>query len=105
MAKRRGDHARAAEFWQEIVADAHDGVHACEQLAIYFERHAKDLSRAAEFARLALAKLRRNRSTSRGPYAASQFARLEQKLLHRLARLEHRMKFRGDSARPFPLSC
>src|SRR5947209_51017 len=34
MAKRRGEHARAAELWQEIVADSTDGIHACEQLAI-----------------------------------------------------------------------
>src|SRR5882724_2208180 len=54
MAKRRGEHARAAEIWLEIVADLHDGIEACEQLAIYYERHAKDLSRAAEFAQLAL---------------------------------------------------
>jgi uncharacterized protein YprB with RNaseH-like and TPR domain len=105
MAKRRGDHARAAELWQEIVADPHDGVHACEQLAIYFERHAKDVSRATEFARLALAKLRRNRTISRGPYAAAQFARLEQKLVHRLARLGHRIKISGGSTRPLPLPC
>jgi hypothetical protein len=105
MAKRRGEHARAAELWNEIVADPHDGIHACEQLAIYFERHAKDMSRATEFARLALAKLQRNRSTSRDPYAASQLARLEQKLMHRLARLEHRIKIGGDSAKPLPLSC
>src|SRR5713226_4370545 len=31
MAKRRGEHDRAAEIWQEIVAVAHDGIYACEQ--------------------------------------------------------------------------
>jgi hypothetical protein len=106
MAKRRGKHAQAAELWNEIVADPHDGVYACEQLAIYYERHAQDVRRATEFARLALAKLRRNRAiSSRGPYADSQFARLEQKLLNRLARLGHRMKISGRSAKPLPLSC
>src|SRR3989454_268194 len=49
MAKRRGEHTRAAEIWLEIVADGHDGIHACEQLAIYYERHAKDFPRATEF--------------------------------------------------------
>src|SRR5204863_8868657 len=29
MAKRHGEHARAAEIWLEIVADANDGIHAC----------------------------------------------------------------------------
>src|SRR6266567_4587895 len=86
MAKRRGEHARAAELWQEIVADSNDGIHACEQLAIHFERHAKNLAKATEFAELALSKLRRRRASSRDPFLAARFARLEQKTLHRLAR-------------------
>jgi uncharacterized protein YprB with RNaseH-like and TPR domain len=89
MAKRRGEHARATEIWLEIVADLQDGIHACEQLAIYYERHAKDFRRATEFAQLALAKLRRQRSSSRDPHLTARFERLEQKFLHRLARLQH----------------
>ncbi len=100
MAKRRGEHARAAEIWQEIVGDPQDGVYACEQLAIHYERRAKDLSRATEFAQLALAKLRRQRSFSRDPYIAARYARLEQKVLQRVARLQQRMKTHGDSAKP-----
>jgi uncharacterized protein YprB with RNaseH-like and TPR domain len=100
MAKRRGDHARAAEIWQEIVGDPQDGVYACEQLAVHYERRAKDMSRATEFAQLALAKLRRQRSFSRDPYIAARCARLEQKFLQRLARLQQRMKIHGDSAKP-----
>src|SRR5580693_1969257 len=38
MAKRRGQHAQAAEIWQEIAGDPADGIHACEQLAIHYER-------------------------------------------------------------------
>jgi uncharacterized protein YprB with RNaseH-like and TPR domain len=94
MAKRRGEHSRAAEIWQEIVSDPQDGVYACEQLAIHFERNAKDFDRAVEFAQLALAKLKRqsssSRSGSRDPYFAARCARLEQKFLHRLARLQQR---------------
>jgi hypothetical protein len=104
MAKRRGQHARAAEIWQEIAGDPCDGIHACEQLAIHFERRAKDLSRAAEFAELGLAKLRRQRSSSRDPYLAARSARIEQRILHRLARLRHRMKIGGGLARPLALS-
>src|SRR6266702_1188108 len=99
MAKRRGEHARAAELWQEIVADSNDGIHACEQLAIYFERHVKDLVKATEFAELALSKLRRRRARSRDPFLAARFAHLEQKTLHRLARLRHRIKIGGDLAK------
>src|ERR1700720_1644652 len=68
MAKRRGEHARAAEIWLEIVADLHDGIYACEQLAIYYERHAKDLAKAAQFAKSAVATIRRQRANSRDPF-------------------------------------
>ena len=104
MAKRRGEHARAAELWQEIVADSNDGIHACEQLAIYFERHVKDLVKATEFAELALSKLRRRRARSRDPFLAARFAHLEQKTLHRLARLQHRIRIGGDLAKSLPPS-
>jgi uncharacterized protein len=88
MAKRRGEHDRAAEIWLEIVADPHDGIHACEQLAIYYERHAKDSGKAAQFTKLAIATLRRQRSDSRDPVLTERLARLEQRFLQRLARLE-----------------
>src|SRR2546430_2299157 len=104
MAKRRGEHTRAAEIWLEIVADGHDGIHACEQLAIYYERHAKDFPRATEFAQLALAKLRRQRSVSSDPLLAARCARLEQKFLHRLSRLRHQMNTVGGVARLLALS-
>jgi hypothetical protein len=104
MAKRRGEHDRAAEIWLEIVADPQDGIYACEQLAIHFERHAKNLSRAAEFAQLALAKLRCQRRASRDPYFAACSTRLEQKFLHRIARLEHQMQISDGLARPLGFS-
>lgn len=108
MAKHRGEHARAAEIWQEIVGDPKDGVHACEQLAIHYERHAKDLTRAAEFAQAGLAKIRRQRgaslSTLRDPYVAARQARLEQKFLHRIARLQHRIRINEGCAGPLPLA-
>ncbi len=97
LAKRRGDHENAAALWHELAAERTgtglDAIHACEQLAIYYERRAKDFTRAAEFARLALAKVRRLRATSRDPYAAARGVRLEQTFVNRIARLEHRMKF------------
>jgi uncharacterized protein YprB with RNaseH-like and TPR domain len=99
MAKRRGEHARAAEIWLEIVADLHDGIHACEQLAIYYERHARDLAKAAEFAQLAIVKLLRQRVNSCDPLLTARFARLEKKLLQRVARLEKKSR-PSSSARP-----
>src|SRR5579871_4755216 len=54
MAKRRGDSRRSAELWQELVGDPADGVAACRQLAIHYEREMKDFAKALEFARLGL---------------------------------------------------
>jgi lipopolysaccharide biosynthesis regulator YciM len=92
MAKRRGEHARAAEIWLEIVDDPHDGIHACEQLAIYYERHAKDLAKAAQFAKSAVATLRRQCANSRDPFLTARSARLEKKFLQRVARLEKKSR-------------
>jgi uncharacterized protein YprB with RNaseH-like and TPR domain len=104
MAKRRGDYERAAALWHEIASDSQGGIHACEQLAIHYERHVKDFSRATEFAQLALVKLRRQRVVSRDPYTSARLTRLEEKFLHRLARLQHQMKSSGGLARPLALS-
>ena len=108
-AKRRGAHKQAAALWQEIVvSDPAEGVHACEQLAIHYERRVKDHSRALEFAQLALAELRKAKSLStRGPgsHFAGAFAgamtmrrgtaqhetRLEQNLVKRISRLQLRL--------------
>lgn len=94
MAKRRGEHERAAEIWQDMVANSEDEVDACEQLAIYYERRVKDMPRAMEYAKLGLAKLRRQRAASmRGSgnsYLAAKFVRQEKAFKERLARLERR---------------
>src|SRR5271157_5837143 len=92
MARRRGDVERAAELWMELVHDPQDGVAACEHLAIHYERNARDLQRAVEFAQLALAKLQRQCAHSRDPYATARVARAEKKLLCRLERLRHRIE-------------
>ena len=98
LAKRRGDHAAAAALWLELVADPQDGVLACEQLAIHFERRAKDSARAAEFARLGLAKLQRTRSSPRDPYGAARASRFAEKLLSRINRLESRARSKNQGA-------
>jgi uncharacterized protein YprB with RNaseH-like and TPR domain len=92
LAKRRGDHAAAAALWLELAADPQDGVLACEQLAIHYERHAKDISHATEFARLGFAKIQRMRTGMRDPYAAARLTRVAEKLLVRINRLEGKTK-------------
>ena len=99
MAKRRGEHQRAAEIWLDMVADLHEGIHACEQLAIYYERHAKDPAKAAQFAKLAVATVRQQRANSRDLLLTARFARLEKKFLQRAARLVRKSRL-SSPARP-----
>jgi uncharacterized protein len=91
LTKRRGDHAKAASLWQELVADETECVAACEQLAIYYERYMKDFVQALEFAQLALGKLRRASIRSHGALQTSRSLRLEQRFLNRITRLKHRI--------------
>ncbi len=103
LAKRRGDHAAAAVLWHELAADmtgnALDAIHACEQLAVYYERRMKDLHRAAEFSRLALARVERLQGSSRDPYVAARLARLKQRFLNRVTRLQHRIALASGATR------
>jgi len=94
LAKRRGEHEQAAKLWHELIADESAGIYACVQLAIYYERRAKRLETALEFARLALAKVRRLRTNLLDRAASARNLRLEQTILSRVARLEHRMRMR-----------
>jgi uncharacterized protein YprB with RNaseH-like and TPR domain len=108
-AKRRGDFEQAAALWHDLAAqssfssDLPDSIHACEQLAAHYERRAKNFERALEFARLALTKLARLRTTSRDPYASARLSKIEQKLLNRITRLQHRINFPARAARDLPL--
>jgi uncharacterized protein YprB with RNaseH-like and TPR domain len=90
LAKRRGNHDGAATIWLELTADPQQGVFACEQLALYYEHHARDLRRAIEFARLGLAKLNRTLAHCRDPHETARTARLAKKFLNRIKRLESR---------------
>jgi uncharacterized protein YprB with RNaseH-like and TPR domain len=101
LAKRRGEYERAAEIWREMVNDGRDAVHACEQLAIYYERRARDTRRALEYTKLGLAKLLREHARTfdgrRDPFLAARFSRQEKNFRERVARLE------GKALRPsFP---
>lgn len=90
-AKRKGEHVDAAAIWREIAGDPRDGTHACEQLAIYYERRAKDYCRALEHAQLALINLRRFYGRARSPLERARLARNEARFLKRITRLQHRI--------------
>jgi hypothetical protein len=90
MAKRRGDTLAATTLWLELVGDPQDGIAACEQLAIHYERQARDFTRALEYANLGLAKLARARKLARDPYTDARAERLQAKFQQRIRRLETR---------------
>ena len=95
LAKRRGEHEQAARLWHELVADESGGIYACVQLAIYYERRAKRLESALEFARLALTKVRHLRTNSLDRVTTTRKLRQEQAIVNRVARLEHRIGLGG----------
>jgi uncharacterized protein YprB with RNaseH-like and TPR domain len=94
-AKRRGEHEGAVTLWEQLAADlsgdAQHGIHACEQLAIHYERRVRDFPRAFEFAQLALAKLRRARANCRDPHGAARHTHAEGRLIRRITRLKQRI--------------
>jgi hypothetical protein len=92
LAKRRGEHEQAAKLWHDLASDEASGIFACVQLAIYYERRAKRLETALEFARLALAKARRLKTNLLDSATSTRNLRLEQQILSRVARLEHRIR-------------
>jgi uncharacterized protein len=92
LAKRRGDAEAASSLWHELVNDPQDGIVACEQLAIHYERRERNYDRAIEFTQLALLKLFRQRLPSRDPSSIVRTARLQERLTCRLDRLRHRIE-------------
>jgi uncharacterized protein len=92
LAKRSGDHRQATALWQELTADSREAVDACEQLAIHYERREKNVARAAEYAALALSKVRVARSRLMDHYAAARSRRIEERILRRIARLQKRLR-------------
>jgi lipopolysaccharide biosynthesis regulator YciM len=94
MAKRKGEHQRAAEIWHEILADSEDAIHACEQLAIHYEKRVKDYARALEFAHRARKHLRAQ-ATQANVFARGGFARREDLSAKRIKRLEARLTKRS----------
>src|SRR5216683_8210049 len=97
LAKRRGEHEKAAALWHELVKDQRNGAHACEQLAVYYERRRKDLERALEFAKLGLAKVRRARTLFLDRHGAQGSLRTEQRLAARIARLQTRIELKSET--------
>jgi uncharacterized protein YprB with RNaseH-like and TPR domain len=102
-AKRRGEHDKAAALWHGLVNDERNSVHACEHLAVYYERRKKDFARALEFARLGLARIRRARALLLTRHGAHGSMRTEQRLVARIARLQARIDLKNEVRPTLPL--
>jgi hypothetical protein len=89
LAKREGDYSAANEHWEKLLGGSREGIEAYEQLAIFHERHARQLQRAAEIARAALAELRRAHRA--GLIASHLHNRARARFETRLARLERKL--------------
>jgi uncharacterized protein YprB with RNaseH-like and TPR domain len=92
MAKRRGERDRAVALWHELLTDPQQTVFACEQLAMHYERQARDFLRALEFAELGLQAVQRQFGVSCDPWHAARHRRLAAKFMCRADRLRHRIK-------------
>jgi hypothetical protein len=88
LAKRQGDFSLAANLWESILGNSREGFEAYEQLAIHFERRAREPHRAAATTRAALCELRR--AGKLGVIAAAEYRRKRVRFESRLARLERK---------------
>jgi hypothetical protein len=88
LAKRQGDLALACKLWEDTLGDSREGFEAYEQLAIYYERTARQPERAAALVCQALAKLRQAHRL--GLIAAEAYRRRRASFEYRLARLQRK---------------
>ena len=91
LAKRRGKYAEAAEIWQELLQEGECRSNACEELAIYCERRARDSQKALEFAWMGLKELHKQNSELRYGLARAGEIRRMERLKKRISRLEMRL--------------
>ena len=90
LAKREGDLPLALKLWESIVGGSREGLEAYKQLAIHYERQAREPQRAAVLVRKALAELRpANRSAG---LSAALLRRYRSDFEHRLKRLDRHVR-------------
>ncbi len=90
LAKREGDFELACELWKDALGNSRHGYEAYEQLAIYYERHARDPEQARQVVRQALDELRR--AIQVGNIAPGPYHEITARFDHRMERLERKSK-------------
>ena len=90
LAKRQGDFELACELWKDAVGNSRYGYEAYEQLAICYERNARDPEQARQIVRQALNELRR--AIQAGNIAPGSYREIKARFDHRMERLERKSK-------------
>jgi hypothetical protein len=88
LAKREGDLSFACGLWEDMLGNSREGLEAYEQLAIYYEHHAREPHRAAALAHRALGELRN--ANRLGLIASGAYHHCRVRFEQRLARLERK---------------
>jgi uncharacterized protein len=91
MAKRRGEYAKAAAAWEELLTNQEYRPMACEELAAYHERRTKDFGKALKYACEGLKELRRKCAGTKHGISSPADARRLGRLTKRITRLQERM--------------
>jgi len=90
LAKRQGDFELACELWKDAIGNSRHGYEAYEQLAIYYERKAREPEQAREIVKQALDELRR--AIQVGDIAPGPYREIRARFDNRLQRLERKSK-------------
>src|SRR5581483_2098382 len=90
LAKRQGDFELACQLWKGAVGNSRHGYEAYEQLAIYYERTARDPEQAREIVQQALNELRR--ALQMGDIAPGPYREINTRFERRMQRLERKSK-------------
>lgn len=98
IAKKQRNFELSNLLWEKLLDDSIEGFRAYRQLAIYYEHHAVQIQKAAEFSREALAALQQ--AFQAGRISPQKYQSWHASFRHRLARLEKKLV----ASRQFPVS-
>jgi hypothetical protein len=88
LAKRQGDFNLACELWKDAIGNSRHGYEAYEQLAIYYERTARNPERAEQTVHQALNELRQ--AIQIGEIAPGPYREIRARFDRRLRRFERK---------------